>query len=131
MWLLSNLLSFDKQGCDFTIYSGVGWYTFIALELNASLFKVALEEYKKHALSNMGKKSCNLRKTVLCDSITLQYIQSLPETIALKYYKLWHQVLMVIKITVEDFEKIVTSPYFLQLTSINWLVLKIRSCFDK
>ena len=29
------------------------------------------------------------------------------------------------KITVEDFEKIVKSPYFLHLTSINWVVLKI------
>ena len=31
------------------------------------------------------------------------------------------------KITVEDFEKIVKSPHFLHLTSINWLVLK-RDC---
>ena len=28
------------------------------------------------------------------------------------------------KITVEDFEKMVTSRHFLHLTSINWLVLK-------
>ena len=31
------------------------------------------------------------------------------------------------KIT-EDFEKIVKSPHFLHLTSINWLVLKIKFC---
>ena len=30
------------------------------------------------------------------------------------------------KITVEDFEKIVKFPHFLHLTPINWLVLKIR-----
>ena len=29
---------------------------------------------------------------------------------------------------VEDFEKIVKSLHFLHLTSINWLVLKIRLC---
>ena len=29
-----------------------------------------------------------------------------------------------------DFEKIVKSPLFLNLTSTNWLVLKIRLCFD-
>ena len=34
------------------------------------------------------------------------------------------------KSTVEDFEKIGKSPYILQLTSINWLVLKMRSYFD-
>ena len=34
------------------------------------------------------------------------------------------------KIAVEDFKKIATSPHFLHLTSINWLVLKTRSCFD-
>ena len=34
------------------------------------------------------------------------------------------------KNTVEDFEKIVKFPHFLHLTSINWLVLKITSCFD-
>ena len=45
-------------------------------------------------------------------------------------HKLWHQALIVMKITVEDFENIVTSPHFLHLVSINWLVLKIRLCFD-
>ena len=34
------------------------------------------------------------------------------------------------KITVKDFEKIVKSPRFLHLASINWLVLKIRLYFD-
>ena len=45
-------------------------------------------------------------------------------------YKLWHQALIVMKITVEEFKKIVKSPHFLPLTSTNWLALKIRSCFD-
>ena len=30
------------------------------------------------------------------------------------------------QITVQDFKKIPKSPHFLHLTSINWLVLKIR-----
>ena len=34
------------------------------------------------------------------------------------------------KITVVDFEKIVKPPDFLYLTSMNWLILKIRLCFD-
>ena len=38
---------------------------------------------------------------------------------------------IVIKITVEDFKKIVKCPHFLYLTSINWLVLKIRLCLGK
>ena len=33
------------------------------------------------------------------------------------------------KTTVEDFEKIVTSPHFLHLVSINWFDLKIKLCF--
>ena len=32
------------------------------------------------------------------------------------------------KITVEGFEKIVKSPHFLHLTSINWLVFKVKLC---
>ena len=34
-------------------------------------------------------------------------------------YKLYHQALMVMKIKVEDFAKIVTFPHFLHLTSMN------------
>ena len=34
------------------------------------------------------------------------------------------------KKSVEDFEKLVKSPHFLHLTSIDWLVRKIRLCFD-
>ena len=34
------------------------------------------------------------------------------------------------KITVEDFEKINKFSQFLHLTSTNWLVLKVRLCFD-
>ena len=45
-------------------------------------------------------------------------------------HKLWHQA-FIMKITVEDFEKIVKSPHFLHFTSIYCLVLKIRSSFDK
>ena len=43
-------------------------------------------------------------------------------------HELCHQALTVMKITV-DFEKIPASLHFLHLTSINWLVLKIRLCF--
>ena len=50
-------------------------------------------------------------------SIHSHFLKPFPE-------KIWHQAL------IEDFEKIVISPNFLHLTSINWLVLKIRSCFD-
>ena len=45
-------------------------------------------------------------------------------------HELWHQALIAMKITVEDFEKIVKSPRFLHLTSLNWLVLTIRLWFD-
>ena len=34
------------------------------------------------------------------------------------------------KISIEDFEKIIKSPLFLHLTSIDWLVFKVRLCFD-
>ena len=44
--------------------------------------------------------------------------------------ELWHLALIVMKITAEDFEKLVKSPHFLLFTSVNWLVLKIRLCFD-
>ena len=39
-------------------------------------------------------------------------------------HELLHQVLIVMKITVEEIEKIVKSHRFLHLTSTNWLVLK-------
>ena len=45
-------------------------------------------------------------------------------------HELWHQALMIMKITVEDFEKIVKAPRFLHHISISWLVLKIRLYFD-
>ena len=45
-------------------------------------------------------------------------------------HELLQQLPIVMKTTVEDFEKIVKSPHFLHLTSINWLVLKIRLRFD-
>ena len=45
-------------------------------------------------------------------------------------HKLWHQALLL-KIAVEDFKKIVKSPHFLHLTSINWLAPKIRSCLTR
>ena len=45
-------------------------------------------------------------------------------------HELWHQTLMIMKISVEDFEKIVKSPHFFHIIFVNWLVLKIRLCFE-
>ena len=42
---------------------------------------------------------------------------------------LWHQALIAMKITVEDFQKIAKSLHFMHLTSINWLLLEMRLCF--
>ena len=58
-------------------------------------------------------------------SIHSHFLKSLHSNIR----KLLHQKLIVMRITEEDFKKIVKSPHFLHLTSINWLVLKVRLCF--
>ena len=40
------------------------------------------------------------------------------------------RLLFLYQKSVEYFEKIIKSPHFLHLTSVNWLILKMRLCFD-
>ena len=73
-------------------------------------------------LENFEKLSSMIQS---CSSIYIHFLKPLHWNI----HELWHQALAVMKITVKDFEKIVKSPHFLHLTSINWLVLKTRLRF--
>ena len=139
--------SFDKQGCDFTLCSGVGWNTFkvsyslpsllLSSLCNTSLCLNWMSAFLKQPWSNTRStlwikwgKTKTFEKTVLYDSITLQYLQPFLETITLKYS--WNLAPSAYsnKDYSKDFKKIVTSPHFLHLTSINlhckWKCFKVH-----
>ena len=103
-------------------------YYIIALELNASLFWSSPEVIQAAPFAWYGKltlnpfKNCFLWFQSRC-SIYSHFFKPLHQNI----HKFWHQALTVMKIAVEDFQKINSStPHFLHLTSINCSALKIR-----
>ena len=134
---------FDKQGCDFTVCSGVRWNTF-KVQYSSSWLRNTLlglnwlAAFLKQPWSNTRSTLCAIWEDNFeifeklfsmiwsrC-SIYSHFLKPLHWNI----HELWYQALVVMKTAVEDFEKIVKSPHFLCLSSINWLVLKIRLCFD-
>ena len=112
------LVKFDKQGCDFTICSGVGWNTFKVQYFSSWLGNTLLHlnwipAFLKQPWSNTRSTLYIISQNNLetleklfsiiqsrC-SICSHFLKSVHWNI----HKFWHQVLIVMKVTAEDFKK--------------------------